>query len=243
MARQHLKTIAVLLALAAASTNAFEITSMSNSNLEPQVKVKEGEPIELWCKSDSYWEWCDITHVDSGNTCEHLWNYDLYNVKEGKCDDFKDRMEYIGDKGSAVYKCGIRIKNARSEDAGQWKCDITAYQDGTNKWKNWKRARSGTTASRMFEVDVSSSYCAIKLYRKNYGGDWEKLEGRSNEDLKLMKFTKMRSARFYQTYGPCCWEVFKGKRGKYTKTLVSSAIKPTKNNHIIKSVMRVECMK
>ena len=160
-------------------------------------------------------------------------------------------MEYIGDKGSAVYKCGIRIKNARSEDAGQWKCDITAYQDGTNKWKNWKRARSGTTASRMFEVDVSSSYCAIKLYRKNGGEDenggeyvWEKLEGRSNEDLKLEKL-KMRYARFYQTYGPCCWEVFRSPwmRMRFARTRVSRAMELTENDHIIKSVMRVDCMK
>ena len=44
--------------------------------------------MEFWCKSDNYWEWCKIIHVatDQGwwplqDTCEHVWNKDLYNVK------------------------------------------------------------------------------------------------------------------------------------------------------------------
>ena len=82
-------------------------------------------------------------------SCEHVWNKALYNVKEGDCGDFKGRFEYIGDKGSSVYKCGVRVKNVRPEDAGQWKCDITSYYDGSNKWKSY-----GTSASKSFTVDV-----------------------------------------------------------------------------------------
>ena len=68
---------------------------------------------------------------------------------EGKCDAFAGRVEYIGDKGSSVYKCGVRIKNVTPEEAGQWRCDITSYYDGSNKWQSY-----GTKVSRTFEVDV-----------------------------------------------------------------------------------------
>ena len=97
-----------------------------------------------------------------------------------------------------------------------------------------------------FEVDVSSSYCAIKLYKYDGGDTWEKLEGRSNEDLKLKKFKKMPYAKFYQTYGTCCWEVFKRRRMRNRKTLVSQPTnprEPTRSHHAIRSVMRVDCMK
>ena len=69
---------------------------------------------------------------------------------EGKCDAFAGRVEYIGDKGSSVYKCGVRIRDVRPEEAGQWRCDITSYYDGSNKWQSY-----GTTASRTFEVVLS----------------------------------------------------------------------------------------
>ena len=56
--------ISVFLALVASSSvhsYSFEISSMSAQS----VNVKEGEDVELWCKSDDYWEWCKITHVAS----------------------------------------------------------------------------------------------------------------------------------------------------------------------------------
>lgn len=138
--------ISVFLALVAASSvSAFEIASSSSS----PVKVKEGEDIELWCKSDNYWEWCKITHVATDTSCEHVWNKTPYTVKVGDCGDFEGRMEYIGDKGASVYKCGVRIKNVRPEEAGDWKCDITEYYDGTNKWQSY-----ADTASKSFTVDV-----------------------------------------------------------------------------------------
>jgi len=142
----RLMMISVFLALTAASSvNGFEIASSSSS----PVKVKEGEDIELWCKSDNYWEWCKITHVATDTSCEHVWNKTPYTVKVGVCGDFEGRMEYIGDKGASVYKCGVRIKNVRPEEAGDWKCDITEYYDGTNKWQSY-----AATASKSFTVDV-----------------------------------------------------------------------------------------
>jgi len=145
----HLSFVVFLALAATAAVSAFDITSMSSK----AVQVKEGDDIVLWCKSDSYWEWCDITHVASGATCEHVWNNGLYNVKVGECSDFAGRFEYIGDKGSSVYKCGIRVKDVRPEEAGEWKCDITGYYDGKNKWKQYQKDQ-GETASKSFQVDV-----------------------------------------------------------------------------------------
>ena len=147
MARLMIYVVVLALALAASSVNAFEITSMSAQT----VKIKEGEDVEFWCKSDEYWEWCEITHVATDTSCEHVWNEDLYNVKVGGagCDDFEGRFEYIGDKGSSVYKCGIKVKNVRPEERGEWRCDITSYYDGYNKWKSY-----GTTVSKKFNVEV-----------------------------------------------------------------------------------------
>ena len=73
-------TVSILLAtLGAASVvvHTFEIASSSPE----YVSVKEGKDMELWCKADSYWEWCKITHVPSGNSCEHAWNKTPYNVQ------------------------------------------------------------------------------------------------------------------------------------------------------------------
>ena len=58
------------------------------------------------------------------------------------CTAFEDRFEYIGDRGSAVYKCGVRIKDVRLEDFTRWKCNVWNYYDGTNKWKNYATAVS-----------------------------------------------------------------------------------------------------
>ena len=61
---------------------AFEITSSS-----PEIiTVKKGGDMDLWCKTDSYWEWCTISsvNVSSWTNCEHAWNSNVYNVKGGQ---------------------------------------------------------------------------------------------------------------------------------------------------------------
>ena len=69
----------LLLILGTASVvHTFDITSSPPEYLT----VKEGGDMDLWCKTDSYWEWCKFTHVSSGKSCEHVWNKDIYNVKE-----------------------------------------------------------------------------------------------------------------------------------------------------------------
>ena len=37
----------------------------------------------------------------------------------------------------------------------------------------------------------------------------EVLSGPVNEDLMRKRLTTIKSAKFYQTHGACCWEVFK----------------------------------
>ena len=154
-------TVSILLAtLGAASVvvHTFEIASSSPE----YVSVKEGKDMELWCKADSYWEWCKITHVPSGNSCEHAWNKDVYNVVELNCTDFEGRFEYIGDRGSTVYKCGVRVKNFRKEDYGEWKCDVSSYYDGSNKWRNY-----ASTTSKSFQVEEEKNATTIIRFVSN----------------------------------------------------------------------------
>ena len=72
------------------------------------------------------------------------------------CTTFEERFEYIGDKGSAVYKCGVRIKDFRPEDFGLWRCDVWNYYDGTNKWKNY-----ASTTSKIFGVEEEKNATTI----------------------------------------------------------------------------------
>ena len=124
----------VIVAVLASAINAFKIVDFyPKSNSEP---VKEGDDMSIWCKTDDYWEWCKITHVKSAKSCEHVWNYDEYNVKEKNCNDFGGRFTYIGDRGSSVYKCGIHIKDMKPDDEGEWKCDIWGYYNGYNTDKS-----------------------------------------------------------------------------------------------------------
>ena len=64
---------------------AFEITSSS-----PEIiTVKKGGDMDLWCKTDSYWEWCTISNSNKwseawSEACEHAWNSNDYNVKGSK---------------------------------------------------------------------------------------------------------------------------------------------------------------
>ena len=160
----HLSFLVVLALTATAAVSAFDIVDSSSDS----IMVKEGEDIELWCstrwRSDDYWEWCDITHVPSNRTCEHVFDEsestfweNVYQIWEKNCSDFAGRFEYIGDKKSSgyLYKCGIRLKDIRPEDAGEWKCDITGYYDGYDQWKQWQKDQ-GKTASKSFHVNVTA---------------------------------------------------------------------------------------
>ena len=69
--------------------NAFEIIDYYPKPKSVNVTIiKEGEDLAIWCKTDEYWEWCKITHIESARSCEHVWNKVKYNVKEKNCNDF-----------------------------------------------------------------------------------------------------------------------------------------------------------
>merc|ERR1712117_354151 len=152
-----------LLLGAFSAAQAFEITSSS-----PEIiTVKKGGDMDLWCKTDSYWEWCKISRLGYENerglynsdafvACEHAWNSNDYNVKVLNCTAFEKRYEYIGDKGSAVYKCGVRIKDLRPEDFGEWTCDVWNYYDGTNKWRSY-----APMAEKTFQVEEEKNATTI----------------------------------------------------------------------------------
>ena len=58
-----LKMYMVILALlhAGIAVGAFQITAFDpRTNPNSGVKKDEGDDIDLWCKTDDYWEWCKI---------------------------------------------------------------------------------------------------------------------------------------------------------------------------------------
>ena len=86
--RNFIKMVSLFLLLGAFSVaKAFEITSSSPDI----ITVKKGGDMDLWCKTDGYWEWCKIskyTHkcgetfdATCDTACEHAWNSNDYNVK------------------------------------------------------------------------------------------------------------------------------------------------------------------
>ena len=62
------------------------------------------------------------------------------------------KFEYTGDRGSSVYKCGVRVKDIGPEDLGEWKCDVWQYYDGSNQWRDYASA-----TSKSFQVGEAKS--------------------------------------------------------------------------------------
>ena len=71
------------------------------------------------------------------------------------------------------------------------------------------------------------------------------LSGSDEDDLKLEDMGDMKYAEYFETYGTCCWELFKRKdlnaKGSPDDRIRSGAINPTKNEFTFKSVRRVNC--
>ena len=90
------------------------------TNASSDVILDKGDDIDLWCKTDNYWEWCKISHAGTNRSCEHVWRDDMVTefesddmvalsvyVRVGDCEDFEGRFQYIGDRGWKVYELDI----------------------------------------------------------------------------------------------------------------------------------------
>ena len=63
--------------------------------------MKLGQPFEVVCTTYDWYEWCTFKH--SENSCEIEWQYDLWNVTMGPCDDYRDRVEFrVSDTATIV---------------------------------------------------------------------------------------------------------------------------------------------
>ena len=88
MKGNHLTKMVRLLLLILGATAASVVQTIHITSSSPEyLSVKEGGDMDLWCKTNTYWEWCKITHVPSGSSCEHAWNANVYNVEELNCTD------------------------------------------------------------------------------------------------------------------------------------------------------------
>lgn len=110
------------------ANNGFSI--VSNTPSSGSLEIEEGDPIDLWCNMDEFWEWCTFKHMTSNKLCDFQWMTALDNVTVTEC-DFEGRYEYLGDYDD--HKCGIRIKQATPGDSGEWRCDLEEYSRAETK--------------------------------------------------------------------------------------------------------------
>ena len=110
--------------------------------------VEEGKSLDLWCNVDGYWEWCAFKHVPSNRFCDLKWDYATYNVTVDNCTDFEGRFEYLGDYDN--FKCGIRLRDVRPDEAGEWTCELENYY-----YAETKRGY-GYEVRKSFQIDVST---------------------------------------------------------------------------------------
>ena len=123
----------VFLVLAAAASAAHGFSLLESR--PKSVTVKEGGEVELFCAVDDWWEWCTFKRADAA-ICDFEWRKDVYNVTVLDCAAFAGRFEFIGDYNS--YQCGIRLKDVRPEDAGEWSCDFENYYSGQTRNYGYK---------------------------------------------------------------------------------------------------------
>jgi len=138
-----MKNIILLLfsvATYAAGSNAFSLTK---SEPNPTLIVKEGGSFELNCEVDNYYEYCKFIH--NGNICDFGWKRDVWNITVLDCADYADRMVWTGNYD--YYKCAITITDAKSDDAGTWSCELESYAAG--KFRGY-----GYNVTSEFNVDV-----------------------------------------------------------------------------------------
>ena len=100
-----------LILLLGTSATAFRVKNASPS----VVKVDQGNPFKVICKTDDWYEFCTFRRGDK--FCNIDWNYGTV-VTMGECDDFRGRVDFRGDYDK--YECGLEISRASLADTGEW---------------------------------------------------------------------------------------------------------------------------
>jgi len=120
-------------------TKAFSLTK---SEPDPSLTVKEGGSFELNCEVDNYYEYCKFIH--NGKICDYEWKRDVWNITVADCADYADRVVWSGNYD--YYKCAVTITDARPEDAGAWSCELESYAAG--KYRGY-----GYNVTSKFDID------------------------------------------------------------------------------------------
>ena len=122
------------------------------------VSVDAGNTLTLLCTTTDWWEWCTFRHLNGSRSCHFG-----YQGKTLGCEDFADRdIKFYGDydygwhsiKNTHLYECGIKLADARPEDAGLWSCQMNQYYDGTNKWLQYSRGEGYGEQEKQMKVEV-----------------------------------------------------------------------------------------
>ena len=173
----------VFLVLAAAASAAHGFSLLESR--PKSVTVKEGGEVELFCAVDDWWEWCTFKRADAA-ICDFEWRKDVYNVTVLDCAAFAGRFEFIGDYNS--YQCGIRLKDVRPEDAGEWSCDFENYYSGQTR--NYGYKVSGKMSVDV-DIEVSTTTTTTTTSTTITSSDYEEDENKDEGD-RVVKQNKAR---------------------------------------------------
>merc|ERR1711936_1272200 len=176
----NMKVIVFSLLLVGA-VSAFRVKKVSPT----EVRVKEGHPFKVICTTDNWYEWC--TFKTNDKICEIEWKSDLYNVTMGQCEDYSGRVEFRGDYNQ--YECGLKISKARTEDAGEWSCELESFVKGGRRGDGYKAKKTFNvivdvpTTTTTTTTTVTTQPDITDDYDYSYDDEPEEEVGETNEEV------------------------------------------------------------
>lgn len=86
-------------------------SSLAFKIIKNETEILSDGKLRLTCVSDADYEWCYFKHKNKA--CEFKWTTDAQNVTTKNCNDFEDRLEFVGNYEN--YECAIEIDNITDE--------------------------------------------------------------------------------------------------------------------------------
>merc|ERR1719391_1109713 len=98
-----------LLLLVSREVGGFQVVA----DTAPVLARREGESVNITCRSDNYYEYCGFTNP-VGERCNFEWRRKEWNVTRRRCSELQHKVRFIGryDRN----ECGIEIFGLTAQD-------------------------------------------------------------------------------------------------------------------------------